>query len=159
MKKVIELLMCLKIPLPLDMLNQIKNDDFFYDVSNSFDKSGIGYQMVVNPFNNIHQIWKVDSSSTHGFLILPPHEKPNVELIIGYNDYQIILGIKRYKYGKHCLNLGIEATVFRGAKEPPKMEPKPNLDKFFSKDDKNLKNVFHICIFLFLKLFGNRYLL
>ena len=121
--------------------DKIKNDDFFYDVSNSFDKSGIGYQMVVNPFNNIHQIWKVDSSSTHGFLILPPHEKPNLELIIGYNDYQIILGIKRYKYGKHCLNLGIEATVFRGAKEPPKMEPKPNLDKFFSKDNKNLKAI------------------
>ena len=112
--------------------DKMKKDDFFYAVDNSFDKSGIGYQMVINPFNNIHQIWKVDATATHGFLILPPHEKPDFEIVVGYNDYQIILGIKRYKYGKHCLNLGIEVSVFRGNQEPPKVEPKPNLDNFFS---------------------------
>ena len=47
--------------------------------------------MVVNPFNNIHQIWKVDSSSTHEFLILPPHEKPNIELIIGNTNMENIV--------------------------------------------------------------------
>ena len=112
--------------------DKIKKDDFFYAVDNSFDKSGIGYQMVINPLNNIHQIWKIDATATHGFLILPPYEKPEFEIVVGYNDYQIILGIKRYKYGKHCLNLGIEVSVFRGSQEPPKVTPKPNLDKFFS---------------------------
>ena len=118
--------------------DKIKSDDFFYDVDNSFDKSGIGYQLVINPLNNIHQIWKVDSTATHGFLILPPHEKPDLELTVGHNDYQIILGIKRYKYGKHCLNLGIEVTVMR-SKDPLKVEPKPNFDKFFSNEPSNLK--------------------
>ena len=111
--------------------DKMKKDDFFYAVENSFDKSGIGYQMVINPFNNIHQIWKVDATATHGFLILPPNEKPEFEIVVGYNDYQIILGIKRYKYGKHCLNLGIEVSVFRGNQEPPKVEAKPILDNFF----------------------------
>ena len=119
--------------------DKIKKDDFFYAVDNSFDKSGIGYQMVINPLNNVYQLWKVDSTATHGFLILPPHQEPDIEINIGYNDYEIILGIKRYKYGKHCLNLGIEVSVFKGAQEPPKIEPKQNLDKFFSKDDKNFK--------------------
>ena len=112
--------------------DKIKKDDFFYAVDNSFDKSGIGYQMVFNPLKNIHQVWKVDSSATHGFLILPPHNKTEFEVTVGYEDYQIILGIKKYKYGKHCVNLGIEASVFRGSQDPPKVEPKQNLDKFFS---------------------------
>ena len=109
----------------------IKQDDFFYAVDNSFENSGIGYQMVINPLNNIYQVWKVDSSATHGFLILPPHEKPDVELTIGFQDYEIIIGIKRYKYGKHCLNLGVEVTVLKGSTEPPKVEAKPNLDNFY----------------------------
>ena len=121
--------------------DKMKPDDFFYAVDNSFDQSGIGYQMVVNPLKNVHQVWKVDSSNTHGFLILPPHEKPDLELTIGHDDYQIILGVKRYKYGSHCLNLGIEASVIRGSQEPPKVEPKPNLDKFYSKDNKAFKPV------------------
>ena len=121
--------------------DKIKPDDFFYAVDNSFDNSGIGYQMVINPLNNIYQVWKVDSSATHGFLILPPHEKPDVELTIGFNDYEIILGIKRYKYGKHCLNLGVEVTVLKGSTEPPKIEAKPNLDKFYTADPSILKPV------------------
>ena len=121
--------------------NKIKKDDFFYAVDNSFENSGIGYQMVINPLNNIYQGWKVDATGTHGFLILPPHEKPDFELTVGYNDYQNILGIKRYKYGKHCLNLGIEVSIFRGTKERPKFESKPNLDKFFSKEGKNLNAI------------------
>ena len=36
----------------------MQKDDFFYFVDNSFDKSGIGYQMVINPLKNITQIWK-----------------------------------------------------------------------------------------------------
>ena len=64
--------------------DKIKKNDFFYDVDNSFDKSGIGYQMVINPLKNIHQVWKVDSSGTHGFLILPPYEKSEFEIVVGY---------------------------------------------------------------------------
>ena len=112
--------------------DKMKKEDFYYYVDNSFDKSGIGYQMIVNTLKSMHQVWKIDSTATHGFLILPPHEKPDSELTVGYNDYQVILGIKRYKYGKHCLNLGIESTVVRGNQEPPKVGPHPNLDKFFS---------------------------
>jgi hypothetical protein len=63
---------------------KMKKDDFFYSVDNSFDKSGLGYQMVINPLKNIYQVWKVDSTATHGFLILPPHEKPDLELTVGY---------------------------------------------------------------------------
>ena len=119
--------------------DKIKTDDFFYDVSNSFDKSGIGYQLVINPLDNIYQIWKIDSSATQGFIILPPHKKTDFELTVGYKDYQIILGIKRYKYGKHFLNLGIEVNVSKGSQEPPKTIPKPNLDQFFSKDGNKLQ--------------------
>ena len=122
--------------------DQIKNDDFYYTVDNSFDKSGIGYQMVINPLDKIYQIWKVDSRSTHGFMILPPHEKQEFELTVGFKDYQNILGIKRYKYGKHCLNLGVDVTIMRGTQKPPKVDPKPNLDKFFSKDGNKLKIIF-----------------
>ena len=121
--------------------DKIKKDDFFYDVSNSFDKSGIGYQMVINPLTDFYQVWKVDSSSTHGFLILPPHQQKQVEVTVGFNDYEMVLGIKRYKYGKHCLNLGVEVTVFKGNNEPPKVEPKQNFDKCFTNDPSGLNPV------------------
>ena len=62
-------------------------DNFFFAEDNSFDKSGIGYQIVINPLKNIHQIWKVDTTVIHGFLILPPHEKPDFEKVGKYNNY------------------------------------------------------------------------
>ena len=121
--------------------DKIKNDDFYYAVDNSFDNSGIGYEMALNPLTSLYQVWKVDSAATHGFMILPPYDKQEFEVTIGFNDYQNILGIKRYKYGKHCLNLGIEVTIVRGTQQPPKVDPKPNLEKFFSKDGNNLKKI------------------
>ena len=118
---------------------ELKKEDFFYAVDNSFEQSGIAYEMAVNPLNNVYQVWKVDSTSTHGYLILPPYERPEFEIVLGYNDYQIILGIKRYKYGKHCLNLAIDVNILRGSQEPPMVLPKPNVDKYFAKDNKSFK--------------------
>ena len=50
--------------------------------------------MVINHLNNIDQIWKVDTTATHVFLILHPHEKSDFEKVVRYNNYQIILGIR-----------------------------------------------------------------
>ena len=120
--------------------DKIKND-FFYAVDNSFDKSGLGYEIIINPLTNTHQVWKVDSTDIYGFIVLPPHEKPEFELTIGYNDFEIILGIKRYKFGQHCFNLGIEVSIFQGAKEPPKVRPKQNILQFFGKNGDSLKKI------------------
>ena len=118
---------------------ELQKEDFFYAVDNSFEQSGIAYEMAVNPLNNVYQVWKVDSTSTHGYLILPPYVRPEFEIVLGYNDYQIILGIKRYKYGKHCLNLAIDVNILRGSQDPPMVLPKPNVDKYFAKDNKSFK--------------------
>ncbi|HCC03803.1 MAG TPA: hypothetical protein DEP51_02955 [Clostridiales bacterium] len=121
--------------------DKIKPDDFFYAVDNTFDKSGIGYQMVINPLKNVHQTWKVDASATHGYLILPQTDKTEFEVTIGYEDYEVIVGIQRYKYGTLCLNLGIDASVVRGSQDPPKVEPKPTFDEFYLKDNSTFKPV------------------
>ena len=42
---------------------------------------------------------------------------------------------------KHCLNLGVEVTVFKGNNEPPKVEPKQNFDKCFTNDPSGLNPV------------------
>ena len=121
--------------------SKIKNNDFFYDVSNSFDKSGLGYELVINPLTDIYQVWEVDSSEIYGFLTLPPHKNSKYELIVGYNDYQIILGIKRYKFGKHCFNIGVEGFVMKGGDKITKAVPKPNFSQFFSKSDENFHKI------------------
>lgn len=114
---------------------------FFYAVDNTFDKSGIGYQMIINPLKSVHQTWKVDASATHGSLILPQTDKTEFEVTIGYEDYEVIVGIQRYKYGTLCLNLGIDASVVRGSQDPPKVEPKPKFDEFYLKDNSTFKPV------------------
>ena len=124
-----------------DHKEELQKEDFFYDVDNSFDQSGIAYEVAVNPLNNVHQVWKVDSTSTHGFLILPPYNKPDFEIVLGYKDDQTILGIKRYKYGKQCLNLAIDVNIMRFSQDPPKVLPKPDVSKFFSKDNTKFKAV------------------
>ena len=118
--------------------NKIKNNEIFYETENSFLKSGLGYKLCINPSDYIYQEWSVDSSKIEGYILLPPYDKKKFDLTIGYKDYKIILGIKKQKFDDHWFNLIVEVTQNENStkKELTTLEKNPDVNSFFSKDNK-----------------------
>ncbi len=118
--------------------NKIKSDEVFYETENSFLKSGLGYKLCINPLDNVYQEWIVDSSKIEGYILLSPYNKKNFDLTIGYKDYKIILGIKKQKFDEHWFNLNVEVIQNENStkKELTNFEKNPDINSFFSKDNK-----------------------
>ena len=118
--------------------NKIKNNEIFYETENSFLKSGLGYKLCINPLDNVYQEWIVDSSKIEGYILLSPYNKKNFDLAIGYKDYKIILGIKKQKFDEHWFNLNVEVIQNENStkKELTNFEKNPDINSFFSKDNK-----------------------
>ena len=94
-------------------LDKIKKNKIFYETQNSFEKSGIGYTLCLNPLNNIYQEWNINTNQLEGYYLLPPYDnKKNFKMKIDFNSNNIILGIKKEKFGEHWFNLNIEVTQF-----------------------------------------------
>ena len=117
--------------------NKIKNE-IFYETGNSFEKSGLGYKLCINPLDNVYQEWKVDSSKMEGYILLSPYNKRKFDLKVGYKDYKIILGIKKQKFGNHWFNLNIEVVQNESniKKDLTNIEKNIDINSFFSKDNK-----------------------
>ena len=86
--------------------SKIKKEEFFYDIQNSFDKSGIAYRLVINETSDLYENWDNDASSVEGIYILPPYNK-NKKFVfkVGPNSYATVLGIQKEEYGTHWFNL------------------------------------------------------
>ena len=86
--------------------SKIKKEEFFYDIQNSFDKSGIAYRLVLNDTSDLYEDWDNDASSVEGIFILPPYNKSTKFLFRGApNSYVTVLGIQKEEYGTHWFNL------------------------------------------------------
>ena len=118
--------------------NKIKNNQIIYETENSFEKSGLGYKICINNSDNIYQEWNVDTSKMEGYILLSPYNKKKFDLNICYNDYNIILGIKRQKLGDHWFNLTIEVTQYENniKKEIIQSEKNIDINSFYSRDNK-----------------------
>ena len=121
--------------------DRLKKNGILYETENSFEKSGLGYKICINTMNSIYQEWKVDSIKIEGYILLFPFNKRKFDLIIGYNDYKVILGIKRQKYCDHWFNLNVEVTQYENnnKKDLSSFEKNPDVTSFFSKDSKNFE--------------------
>ena len=85
---------------------KIKKEDFFYEIQNSLDKSGIAYRVVLNDTSDLYEDWDNDVSSVEGIYILPPYNKNKKFLFrVGPNSYSTVLGIQKEEYGTHWFNL------------------------------------------------------
>ena len=118
--------------------NKLKNNQIIYETENSFEKSGLGYKICINNSDNIYQEWNVDTSKMEGYILLSPYNKKKFDLNICYNDYNIILGIKRQKLGDHWFNLTIEVTQYENniKKEIIQSEKNIDINSFYSRDNK-----------------------
>ena len=126
-------------------LEKIKKSKIFHETENSFEKSGIGYTLYINKYDNIYQEWNVNTNKLEGYNLLPPYDtKKNFDININNNSKNIILGIKRQKYGEHWFNLDIEVTQFENNKEQENksiIEKKDEIDinSYFSKNNDNFE--------------------
>ena len=85
---------------------KIKKEEFFYDIQNSLDKSGIAYRVVLNDTSDLYEDWDNDASSVEGIQLLPPYNKNKKFLFrVGPNSYVAVLGIQKEEYGTHWFNL------------------------------------------------------
>ena len=86
--------------------SKIKKEEFFYDIQNSLDKSGIAYRVVLNDTSDLYEEWDNDASSVEGIYILPPYNKSKKFIFrVGPNSYVTVLGIQKEEYGTHWFNL------------------------------------------------------
>ena len=125
-------------------LNKINKSKIFYETQNSFEKSGIGFTLCINLNDNINQEWKISMDKLEGYYLLPPYDnKKNFEMKIDSNTNNIILGIKKEKYGEHWFNLNIEVTQFENIKnnEDNKINNNNEIDinSYFSKNNKDFE--------------------
>ena len=85
---------------------KIKKEDFFYDIQNSLDKSGIAYRLVLNDTSDLYEDWDNDASSVEGISLLPPYNKSKKFLFrVNPNTYVAVLGIQKEEFGTHWFNL------------------------------------------------------
>jgi hypothetical protein len=132
-------------------LDKINKKKIFYETENSFEKSGIGYSLCINLSDNIYQDWKINTGKLSGYYLLHPYnDKKNIDMKIEPNSNNIILGIKKQKYGEHWFNLIIEVNQFENEdqnniKESNKEEKlddnnnKIDINSYFSKDNNNFE--------------------
>ena len=88
-------------------LENIKNSEgVYHQIMNSFRKSGIGYQIISNKFEDKSLLIEWDSSKIEGLSMLPPFNKTNTkyQLVLRPNSSTVILAF-RNNQGSHWLNI------------------------------------------------------
>ena len=86
--------------------SKIKKEEFFYDIQNSLDKSGIAYRLILNDTSDLYEDWDNDASAVEGITLLPPYNKNKKFLFrVNPNSYVAVLGMQKEEYGTHWFNL------------------------------------------------------
>ena len=91
--------------------NQINPDEIFYDIASDFQKSGIGYRLIINPLKNKCQKWEIDTTQNGDYYLLSEFKNDNTfNFEVNPNDFESILFIRNKKYGTFKLNIKNEVT-------------------------------------------------
>ena len=120
---------------------KIKKEEFFYEIQNSLDKSGIAYRVVLNDTSDLYEDWDNDASSVEGISILPPYNKSKKFLFrVGPNSYCTVLGIQKEEYGTHWFNLKskISQMPVESLKEEEINNPTINPNTIYNTDFDNM---------------------
>ena len=86
--------------------DQINNNDIFYDIASDFQKSGIGYRLIINPLKNKCQKWEIDTTQNGDYYLLSQFANDNTfNFEVNPNDFESILFLRNKKYGTFKLNI------------------------------------------------------
>jgi len=111
--------------------DKVKNDTNFQQLSNLFEKTGIGYFIRLNSGPSYSK-YVVDSSSIQGFNRLPPFEhQTNFEAYSNPNSELTIFAQRNMAYGTYCIGFSISSW---SCGRPFDTEDKTISDMFLKKD-------------------------
>ena len=86
--------------------DQIKDDEVFYDIGSDFQKSGIGYRLIINPLKNKCQKWEIDTTQNGDYYLLSNFKNDNTfNFEVNPQDFESIIFIRNKKYGTFKLNI------------------------------------------------------
>ena len=123
---------------------KLKKDEFYYEIKNSFARSGISYRLILNPLATKYEEWECDATGVENIMLLPPFQgQDNFKLSVGPNSYGIILGIKKDIYGDFWFNVQSKIKQFecREGEDPVKFE-RPKYDNFCTGDVNTIETTY-----------------
>lgn len=120
---------------------KMKPNEIFYDIRNSFNKSGIAYRIAINPMSTCFQKWENNASKVENIELLPPFKgQTNFKFGVPPNGYAMVLGIQKCMYGTHWFNIEskVETYECREGEDPIKAVRK-DFDTFCTNDVNTLE--------------------
>ena len=123
---------------------KLKKDEFYYEIKNSFGRSGIAYRLIINPLATKYEEWENDASKVEGIMVLPPYEgQDKFKLSVGPNSYGIILGIQKDEYGDHWFNIESKIKQYecREGEDPVKFQ-RPKYDDYCTSDVNTIETTY-----------------
>ena len=123
--------------------NPLKKKEIFYDISNNFKQSGIGYRLIVNPLENMYQKWNNQTNEIINMFMLPPYEnEPDFSFTVYPKSEVICLAMKKETYGSYWFNLKSSMKNYKTSTEMKNPNEKPfDINEFIpilAKDEKEL---------------------
>lgn len=124
--------------------DKITNSEIFYDISSDFEKSGIGYRLIINPLKNVSQKWEIDASQNKGYYLLSEFEnKQAFNFVVNPNDFECVLFLRDKKYGKFKLNITNEVEQNECEESQKREKKRKEFDSFCLgdlRDEEKLKS-------------------
>ena len=121
--------------------DKMKPNEIFYDIRNSFNKSGIAYRIAINPMSTCFQKWENNATKVENIELLPPFKgQTNFNFGVPPNGYAMVLGIQKCMYGTHWFNIEskVETYECREGEDPIKAVRK-EFDTFCTNDVNTLE--------------------
>lgn len=107
--------------IKVEKLKKIEESgEIFEDICNNYQKSGIGYRIVINKSKTHISKWTNDANGIQNMTVLPPYNKQkNFEFTVEPNESNIVLAMKNDTYGYYWLNLQSKMKVIEKEALPP----------------------------------------
>ena len=114
---------------------KIIEGEIFYDISNDFKNSGLGYRLIINNRKDVMQNWEIDIKDNKDYYLLPENPKENLKNIeVNPNDYECIVFIRNKKYGNFRLNLSNVIKQYNCDESQKREKERKNLEDFCLKN-------------------------
>ena len=122
--------------------DDIKKNEVYYDISNNFLNSGIGYRLVINPFKEKYLKWINNTKEiVNMFMLYPFNNDSEFSFIVCPKGEYICLGMKKNTFGSYWFNLKSTMKNYKiNSKEIKEFQEKDELFNFNYQKYLNINN-------------------
>ena len=112
--------------------DDIKKNEIYYDISNNFLNSGIGYRIVINPFKEKYLKWINNTKEiVNMFMLYPFNNDSEFSFIVYPKGEYICLAMKKNTFGSYWFNLKSTMKNYKiNSKEIKELQEKDEFSNF-----------------------------